>query len=57
MESLQDLMARIDWTDPAVDIIDELTAWWYEANPSIAHDDAMILAEGWAERVFTRYAQ
>jgi hypothetical protein len=46
---------NVDWTAPAVEVIDALTEIWFEAHPKADPDTAFEKAEAWADRMFHRY--
>jgi hypothetical protein len=48
----------IDWSAPAIDIIDELVELWFERHPEVTDiEGAFDRANLWAESLFEKHAQ
>jgi hypothetical protein len=51
-------LSDIDWTGPAVDIVDALVEIWFERHPNRAGDDiAHDEANEWADEMFAKHAK
>jgi hypothetical protein len=46
----------VDFTAPAVEVIDALIEVWFKANPKANPDTAFDRAEAYADMMFHRYA-
>lgn len=51
-------LSDIDWTGPAVDIVDALVEIWFARRPERASDDtAFDEANEWADEMFAKHAK